>query len=568
MKMPCNLSRMSGRGIRLLAVAAAAALLFVPSAMGVPPANDDFANATALSGDTGSQNGTNAEAAAEPGEPNHAGRPAYASVWYRWVAPEDGIATFDTCTASFDTRLAVYTGPAVNTLTEVASSDDSGTCSPHSLGSSLDFVADKGVTYRIAVDGFATQTGSFTLDWERVALPPTNVAKPVIRGGGTREADALSVDTGQWSSILPVSYAYQWQRCGATQRNVALGEPAWASRVWETPGYEPSKAVDGSRWTYWSSGDHAPQWIAVDLQAPYPLSKIRADITQLPDGYTVHELWVAGPNPRDEYRLLHTFAGPTKDLDILEQPGPSEPVEFIEIETTASPSWVAWREVEALSGCSDIPGATGTSYTLTGADIGSTVRAIVRAKNGSGPTAAASAETATITALAPISTAAPTIAGTARLLEMLTASPGAWRGSQPISYAYQWQRCKGTTCRNIEWATDPIYVVDYADTGAKLRVLVTASNVAGSASNASAPTAAVPYICTVPDLKRKRLAASRRSLARAHCSLGQVRRAYSRRVKRGLIVSQRPRAGRELADRGRVSVVVSRGRRHRHSRAR
>jgi F5/8 type C domain len=344
--------RLVRSALAVIAALSVCALAFVPSALAAAPVNDDFASAQTIVGNSGSVAGTNAEATAEPNEPDHAGYPAHASVWYRWTAPDDGLAALDTCTAVFDTRLAVYTGSALDALTDVASSDNSDSCAPGSLQSSVSFIADKDVTYRIAVDGFAFETGSFTLSWERLALPPTNVSRPVV-SGSTRDGDTLSVAAGEWSSTLPVSYRYQWQRCGSAQSNVALARPALASHVLDSPGYEPSKAVDGSLGTYWNSGDYAPQWIAVDLQAPYPLSKIRAHVAQLPDGETVHELWVAGPNPRDDYRLLRTFAGFTKNADVLEQAGPSEQVEFVKIETTASPSWVAWSELEALSNCVD-----------------------------------------------------------------------------------------------------------------------------------------------------------------------------------------------------------------------
>jgi hypothetical protein len=538
-------------------VAATFALVFVPAALAALPANDNFADAIALTGDGGSHAGTNVEATAEPGEPDHAGRPAFASVWYSWTAPADGVVTLDSCNADFDTRLAVYRGSAVDALAEIASNDDSDSCGPGSLQSSLSFTADSGVTYRIAVDGFF-ETGSFTLRWNRAPLPPTNVTRPIV-SGSTNVGDTLSVTTGQWSSGPPVSYTHQWQRCGSGLTNVALGRLVTASSVFD-PDYGPEMAVDGSRWTFWNSGDYAPQWIDVDLQAPYPLSRIRADITQLPDGYTVHELSVAGPNPHDDYRLVHTFSGVTHDLDILEQSGIPGQVEFIRLETTESPSWVAWREIEALSGCTDISGAVGTSYTLTAADTGSTVRAIVRASNVTGPTAAASEETAPITVLAPSNTVRPAIAGTPRRFRTLTATPGTWRGSPPISFAYQWQRCRGSSCTDVEFATDSTYSVDETDAGAKLRVLVTASNASGSASSTSASTARVPFTCRVPNLKGKTLAAARRILRARHCSLGRIRHAHSRRARRGLIVSQKPDAGRQLAELGRVSVVVSLGR--------
>lgn len=65
--------------------------------------------------------------------------------------------------------------------------------------------------------------------------------------------------------------------------------------------------------------------------------------------------------------------------------------------------------------------------------------------------------------------------------------------------------------------------------------------------------------CLVPALKGKTLPVARRALASAHCTLGAVNRAYSRRVGRGRVVSQAPAAGTKLRNGGRVNVVISRG---------
>src|SRR5439155_2463123 len=90
------------------------------------PSNDNFANAIALSGADASRSGdTNAGAMLQTGEPTTvAGSAAGASVWYSWTAPANGMVVIDTATSDFDTLLGVYTGPAVDTLAEVASNDD------------------------------------------------------------------------------------------------------------------------------------------------------------------------------------------------------------------------------------------------------------------------------------------------------------------------------------------------------------------------------------------------------------------------------------------------------------
>jgi uncharacterized delta-60 repeat protein len=88
------------------------------------PANDNFDGAVSLSQAWGSITGNSLGATAEANEPNHAGFPASSSLWYKWVAPQDGEVEVDTIGSSFDTRLGVYSGDSVATLSQVAANDD------------------------------------------------------------------------------------------------------------------------------------------------------------------------------------------------------------------------------------------------------------------------------------------------------------------------------------------------------------------------------------------------------------------------------------------------------------
>jgi hypothetical protein len=92
-------------------------------------------------------------------------------------------------------------------------------------------------------------------------------------------------------------------------------------------------------------------------------------------------------------------------------------------------------------------------------------------------------------AAAPQNTAVPTIAGTAREGQTLTASDGTWSNS-PTSFSFQWQRCgsDGTGCGDITGATSKTYVAVIGDVGHTLRVVVTATNADGKASANSAAT--------------------------------------------------------------------------------
>jgi uncharacterized delta-60 repeat protein len=76
-------------------------------------------------------------------------------------------------------------------------------------------------------------------------------------------------------------------------------------------------------------------------------------------------------------------------------------------------------------------------------------------------------------------------------------------------------------------------------------------------------TVVVP--CVVPNVKGKTLAAARAALVRSRCTLGTVRRARSTTVKKGRVISQRPRPGARVKELAKVSVVVSRGKRRQNA---
>jgi PASTA domain-containing protein len=67
--------------------------------------------------------------------------------------------------------------------------------------------------------------------------------------------------------------------------------------------------------------------------------------------------------------------------------------------------------------------------------------------------------------------------------------------------------------------------------------------------------------CVVPQLKSKTLPAARAALQKAHCKLGTVTRAYSSKVKKGQVISQKLVPGTRRPGQTAVNVVVSRGRR-------
>jgi hypothetical protein len=157
-----------------------------------------------------------------------------------------------------------------------------------------------------------------------------------------------------------------------------------------------------------------------------------------------------------------------------------------------------WRICNAKGGSCNFA-ATGRTFQLRPSDAGHTFRVFVRASSGSGGGAtvvylsyALSDATGAVGPIAsgPANTAAPTIAGTARQGETLTAQPGSWRGVQPIHFSYQWQRCghDGRGCENVHGATGQTFRLEHEDVAHTLRVAVLATNQYGRGSALSGPT--------------------------------------------------------------------------------
>jgi hypothetical protein len=126
-----------------------------------PARNDAFTNALAIAGTNGSVMGFTGPATREPGEPVHAGNAGGHSVWFRWVAPKGGRATFDTAGSRFDTLLAVYAGSTIGSLSLLGEN-----ASPAGRAlSRVSFDVVAGASCAIAVDGRDGVAGMFRLNW-------------------------------------------------------------------------------------------------------------------------------------------------------------------------------------------------------------------------------------------------------------------------------------------------------------------------------------------------------------------------------------------------------------------
>jgi virginiamycin B lyase len=96
------------------------------------------------------------------------------------------------------------------------------------------------------------------------------------------------------------------------------------------------------------------------------------------------------------------------------------------------------------------------------------------------------------TPFVPVSASPPAISGAPTQGQALSASQGSWTNG-PGAFAYQWQDCdtSGGNCTNLSSETGITHFLGAGDVGHTLRVVVTATNIAGSTPAVSAPTAVV-----------------------------------------------------------------------------
>lgn len=146
----------------------------------VTPPNDDFANATPISGKSLTVSGSNVAANKEPGEPNHAGYSGGHSVWWYWMAPASGTVTISggLTNSGYSVGyplMGVYTGSSISNLTAVASN----AAFNYGESAKVSFNATTGTTYQIALDDRNGYTGNFTLNVNLMQPPVVSIVSPI-----------------------------------------------------------------------------------------------------------------------------------------------------------------------------------------------------------------------------------------------------------------------------------------------------------------------------------------------------------------------------------------------------
>lgn len=170
------------------------------------PFADQRVDAGLLEGRQGVGSTQTETASREVGEPLHAGKFGGKSIWARWIAPADGVATFSSRGSTFDTLLAIYTnGPS--RLARIADDEDRGGFTT----SLTSFNAIGGQEYWIAVDGFSFASGDVVVTWglNTATIPfPKIITQPLSQTASPGETVFYSVTV----ATSPTPVRYQWMK--------------------------------------------------------------------------------------------------------------------------------------------------------------------------------------------------------------------------------------------------------------------------------------------------------------------------------------------------------------------
>lgn len=133
-----------------------------------------------------------------------------------------------------------------------------------------------------------------------------------------------------------------------------------------------------------------------------------------------------------------------------------------------------------------IPNATGDTYTVALADRGLSLACEVSASNGEG-TRSATSPGVHVPGVKPTDVEAPHVSGIAAVGQQLTCNRGIWTGEPPPTFDYRWLR-DGTVIVATGAST---YTVELADQGHLLSCQVTATNSEGTTEVESSDGAAI-----------------------------------------------------------------------------
>lgn len=212
--------------------------------------------------------------------------------------------------------------------------------------------------------------------------------------------------------------------------------------------------------------------------------------------------WTARTSTASTFAAASAFPPQVTSVpDVLGVAQSGQPLQATQGGFSPSPTSVAyaWLRCNSSGGsCASV--ASGSSYTVAGADVGSTIRVRVTPTNGSATGPAVMSEPTQVAkgaGLGPVlatppASKTPTISGTPTVGQSLTVSNGTWSGVLP-TFSRRWLRCNatGASCQAISGATGQGYTATSADLGLRLRARITATSLVGSNAVLTVDTAVI-----------------------------------------------------------------------------
>ena len=169
--------RRLSRSAAVLALAVMLTVLEAQAALAIPPSNDNFNNATVISGLPFDDSLDTTDATRAADDPDCSGAGDGHSVWYVFTPSADTDVLASTSGSDYDTTLSAYTGPRTS-LNQVACNDDSD-----GLQSRIAFQALAGTTYHLMVASFDDGDGGNLVLSVAVAPPPLRMHISIARRG-------------------------------------------------------------------------------------------------------------------------------------------------------------------------------------------------------------------------------------------------------------------------------------------------------------------------------------------------------------------------------------------------
>jgi len=288
--------------------------------------------------------------------------------------------------------------------------------------------------------------------------PPVNTTPPTA-SGVPLDGQTLTATSGTWAGTSPITYAYQWFGCSLLTEECSDIAGATGSTYTAGP-LDVGNALE----------------VVVTASSKYGEASATSSRTSV----------VGALLPSNV--KLPSIGGILNDGQILSV------IDGVWNGTEPIALSYQWQLCNAAGeACKDINGAVATALSLISPYVGDTVRVIETATNGAGSVSAVSEPTSVVGALLPSNVSLPSITGSLIDGQLLSAVTGEWSGSGPLSFAYQWQVCNsaGEACKDISGALESTLALVSGDVGSTVRVIVTATNSAGSTEAVSAATSLI-----------------------------------------------------------------------------